>query len=279
MNLPPVRWSSPIAALLTVACSHAAGVGAPSPRTLPPTSVPRPSSMRTTQRPAQPEPVVLQYLGNSCTLITAPDGTRIVSDPYGDDSHPDGLRPLPRDLRAAGVTVSHAHPDHNNVNAVGGSPRIITGPGTYQIGMVRVTGYGGFEGSPSGPSHNVHTVYVFEIGGVKIVHLGDSGPVTAPDALAAIENADVVLVNIDGYVFALGQVLPWLRQIGARTFIPTHYSLRTDARWGTPETLTIDEYLATLPPDMTVARPGSDIRVTPGMPGQVAALTPLMLER
>jgi hypothetical protein len=279
MNLPSVRWSSPVAALLLVACSHAARVGAPSPNASPPISAPLPSATPAATRPAQPQPVVLQFIGNSCTLITAPDGTRIVSDPYGDDSHPAGLRPLPGDLRATAVTVSHAHPDHNNVSAVGGAPRIITGPGTYQVGMVRVTGLGGMEGSPSGPSHNVHTVYVFEVGGVKIVHLGDSGPVTAPDALAAIANADVVLVNIDGYVFPLDQVLPWMQRIGARTVIPTHYSLRADARWGTAETYTIEEYLGTLPSGTAVVRMGSEIPVTPGMPRQVAALTSLMLDR
>jgi L-ascorbate metabolism protein UlaG (beta-lactamase superfamily) len=240
---------------------------------------PQPSAAQAATRSAQPQPVILQFIGNSCTLITAPDGTRIVSDPYGDDSHPAGLRRLPGDLRATAVTVSHAHPDHNNVSAVGGAPQIITGPGTVRIGMVGVTGYGGYEGSPSGPSHNTHTVFVFEIDGVKIVHLGDSGPVTAPDALAAIENADVVLVNIDGYVFPLDRVLPWMRQIGARTIIPTHYSLRPDARWGTAETLTIDEYLGTLPSSMTVVRMDSEIPLAPGMPRQVAALTPLMLER
>lgn len=279
MNFPAVRGSSTVAALLLVACSHAARVGAPSPSALPPTSAPQPSSTPAATRPAQPQPVVFQFIGNSCTLITAPDGTRIVSDPYGDDSHPAGLRSLPSDLRATAVTVSHAHPDHNNVSAVGGSPQIITGPGTYRIGMVRVTGYGGYEGSPSGPSHNSHTVFVFEIDGVKIVHLGDGGPVTAPDALAAIENADVVLVNIDGYVFPLDRVLPWMQQVGARTIVPTHYSLRTDDRWGTAETLTIDEYLRTLPAGTTAVRMDSEIRVTPGMPRQVAALTPLMLER
>jgi len=263
-------------ALCLVACARGAGDGAPSRRDASSPSEPRASRGAMAARPG---PVVLRYLGNSCTLLIAPDGTRIVSDPYADDLHPAGLLPLPRDLQADAVTVSHAHRDHSAASAVGGLPRLIDRPGSYQVGMVRVTGYGGFEGSPSGPSHNAHTVFVFEIGGVKIVHLGDSGPVTAPDALAALANADVVLVNIDGYVFPLDRVLPWMRRIGARTVIPTHYSLRTDARWGTPETLTIEEYLATLPTGVSAVRMGSEIGVTAGMPGQVAALTPLMLER
>ncbi len=145
--------------------------------------------------------ITLQFVGNSCTLITAPDGTRIVSDPYGEFEHPAGLDTLPEDLTATAVTVSHAHPDHNNVEAVGGTPQLITAPGTYQVGMVRVTGYAGYEGSPSGPSTMPHVVFVFEIGSVKIVHLGDSGPITQPHVLTAIENADVLLANIDGYVF------------------------------------------------------------------------------
>lgn len=219
--------------------------------------------------------ITLQFIGNSCTLITAPGGTRIVSDPYGEFEHPAGLDTLPEDLTATAVTVSHAHPDHNNVEAVGGTPRLITAPGTYQVGMVRVTGYAGYEGSPSGPSTMPHIVFVFEIGSVKIVHLGDSGPITQPDVLTAIENADVLLANIDGYVIPPDEIVPFIQRARVHTFIPMHYSLSTTTRWqGAP---TVDEFAGTLPADMTVVREGSEIQVTPNMPVRVAVLTPLAL--
>jgi len=220
-------------------------------------------------------PVTLEFIGNSCTLITAPDGTHIVCDPYNDSAHPVGLEPLPKDLEADAVTVSHAHPDHNNVEGVGGTPQVISAAGTHEVGMVKITGYAGYEGSPSGPSENPHVVFIFEIGGVKIVHMGDSGPITDPVVLAAVKNADVLLANIDGYVIPADQLVPFLRQAKVRTFIPTHYSLTKSARW--QHAPTIEEFIGTLPADMTVVRKGSKILVTPTMPGQVAVLTSLAL--
>lgn len=220
----------------------------------------------------------LQLLGNACTLITAPDGTRIVSDPYG-STHPAGLRLLPSDLKADAVTVSHIHDDHNNVSAIGGAPQIITEPGAYQAGMIRMTGYASREGSPSGPSDLRNVVFVFEIGEAKIVHLGDAGVIPEPEVRAAIANADVILVNIDGYVLPLDQLLPEMEKLDARTIIPTHFSVSPGARWATDETLTLEEYLGSLPSDVIVARMGSEIQVTPGMPKQVAGLTYLLLDK
>jgi L-ascorbate metabolism protein UlaG (beta-lactamase superfamily) len=220
-------------------------------------------------------PVLLDFIGNSCTLLTAADGTRILSDPYHDFNRPPGLEEFPGGINADAVTVSHSHPDHNNAEAIGGSPRLLQDAGVFQVGMVKVTGYEGREGSPSGPSENPHVVFVFEIGDVKIVHLGDSGPVTQPDVLAAIENADVLLANIDGYVIPPEQLFPFLQRAKVRTFIPTHYSLSTEARWqGAP---TAEEFLQTLPPDMAVMKAGSRLEVRPNMLRQVATMIPLAL--
>ncbi len=217
----------------------------------------------------------IQLLGNACTLLTAPDGARIVSDPY-DRERPPGLRLLPDDLTADAVTVSHIHSDHNNAAAVKGAPQIITEPGVYQVGMIRVTGYASREGSPAGPSELRNVVFVFEVAGAKIVHLGDAGIIAEPEIRAAIANADVILVNIDGYVLPLEQLLPEMEKLHARTIIPTHFSVLENARWATAETFTLEEYLATLPAGVVMTRMDSEIQVTFGMPKQVAGLPYLL---
>ena len=121
-------------------------------------------------------------------------------------------------------------------------------------------------------------VFVFEIGQVKIVHLGDAGLIPEPEVRAAIAHADAILVNVDGYVLPLDRLLPEMERLGARTIVPTHFSVLASARWATAETLTLEEYLDSLPPGVVVARMGSEIQVTPGMPRQVAGLPYLLLD-
>lgn len=218
----------------------------------------------------------LQLLGNACTVIIAPDGTRVVSDPYG-KNRPPGLSPLPADLTADVVTVSHVHPDHNNVSAVGGSPRIITEPGVYEAGMIGIRGYGSREGSPSGWSDLRNVIFVFEIGGAKIVHLGDAGLIPEAGIRKAITNADVILVNIDGFVLPLGKLITEMEKLKARTIVPTHFSVSPERRWATDETFTLDEYLATIPKGIAVKRmERGQMEVGPDMPRQIVGLPYLL---
>ena len=199
------------------------------PATSAPTVLPTtpPATSAPTVQPTYPTgPASLQYIGHSCTFITAPDGTRIISDPYGD--HPSGLASFPENLTADAVTVSHSHPDHNNVRAIEGDPKIIRDPGSYQVGMVKITGYKSDHGSGSGNN----TVYVFEIDGVKIVHLGAAGVVTQSEILITMENADVMIVDIMGDAqHPLTDELNQLLERNVRTIIPTHYSFDGNLRY------------------------------------------------
>lgn len=217
----------------------------------------------------------LTYLGNSCLRLTAADGASIVSDPYGEE-RPDGLADLPADLTADAVTISHTHPDHNNAQAVGGNPRVLTEPGVYQVGQIKVTACMGWEGSPEGPSKTMrNVVFMFETGGARVVQLGDSGVITDPQVLKVVSDADLVMVNIDGYVIPHQEVIPFMKQIKARTVLLAHYTLAGREVWcGAP---TAEEFLKTFAPDFHVLRSGSEMEITPGMPEQIAVLTPLTL--
>lgn len=220
--------------------------------------------------------VDLQFVGHECFLLTTSGGTRILMDPY--DDRPFGLASVPSDLAPDAVTVSHNHADHSNIACAPNTAQILRTAGTYNIGDVTVTGYAGFEGSPFGPSKIAHVVFVFDVAGVKIVHLGDSGPVTDPEALAAITNADVVIVNIDGYVIPAGKILPFLTEIRARTVLIGHYTVVASAPFsGAP---TVDQFFATLPEGVVrVKSPENSLRVIPGMPEQILALTPSALTK
>jgi L-ascorbate metabolism protein UlaG (beta-lactamase superfamily) len=241
-----------------------------------PTAVPThpPATSTPTAMPANlAGPITLQYIGHSCTLITAPDGTRIISDPYG-SNRPSGLASLPDNLTAEAVTFSHSHPDHNNVMAIKGDPQIMNGTGSFQVGMVKITGYVGDHGLVNGASTGKNTVFVFEIGAVKIVHLGAAGVVTQADILAAMEKADVVFMDVMGdAAHPLKDEMDQLLERNARTIIPAHYSFDENSRYY--GSVTLDEFLRIVPSDLTVVRQkGSVLQVTANMPKQLVILAP-----
>jgi L-ascorbate metabolism protein UlaG (beta-lactamase superfamily) len=230
--------------------------------------------------PTHPKPgtITLQYLGNCCIFLVSSDGTRIVSDPYSDIEHPDGLTNLPADLTAEAVTISHTHDDHNFPQGVHGNPQVFTQPGVYQVGNIRVTGFAGREGSPHGPSETMaNTIFCFESDGVKIVNLGDSGPVTDDTVLKGITDADIVIVNIDGYVIPHTEVIPFMQRIKARTVILAHYTLDGFQSWC--EAPTADEFLATVSDEIKKVHLEDTIQVLSGMPYQIAAVSPALLIR
>ncbi|HJX13838.1 MAG TPA: MBL fold metallo-hydrolase, partial [Dehalococcoidales bacterium] len=71
----------------------------------------------------------IKWLAHAAFLITAADGTRIITDPY---QTMDALRHGEIKESADIVTTSHDHHDHNNVAAVGGEPQVVRGAATVK---------------------------------------------------------------------------------------------------------------------------------------------------
>jgi L-ascorbate metabolism protein UlaG (beta-lactamase superfamily) len=177
-------------------------------------------------------PVVgkLTWLGQSCFILETAAGTRIVMDPI-----PKGLGyELPAGLKADAITVSHEHSDHNNVGLLVNKPRVIRGLTADKKGWthieekvkeVSVRSVGVYHDDKRGAERGLNTVFVFDVGGLRIAHLGDLGHVLTDDQLSAIGSVDVLLVPVGGvYTIDGYQATRVVDQLRPRlVVVPMHY--------------------------------------------------------
>lgn len=158
------------------------------------------------------------YLGHSSFRLKGKSST-VVTDPYDEKSGK-----FPRDIDANIVTVSHDHGDHNAVNKVGGNPFIITGPGEYEVGGVSVIGVPTFHDDKEGGERGGNTVYVVEIDGLRIVHMGDLGHKLTQEQLDEIGPVGIALVPVGGtYTIDAKIASEVVKQLEASVVIPMHY--------------------------------------------------------
>jgi L-ascorbate metabolism protein UlaG (beta-lactamase superfamily) len=224
-----------------------------------------------------PAAATLEYIGHACFVLTASDGTRIAMDPYNSYSAPAEIQKFPDGITANMVTISHFHPDHSNIKGIGGKPRAMYQPGTDAAGIIQIAGLTGDHGLVNNVPTGANTVFVFTIGDIKIVHMGGQGMITEPEILAAIENADVVMIDANGTITnPVPEMVAQLREHKVRTIIPDHYSFTEKTKYY--GSITLDEMIPSLPASEKVVREsGSTLTVTAGMPVQFLVLTPSAL--
>ena len=172
----------------------------------------------------------LTWLGQSCFVLETAAGTRVVMDPI-----PKGIGyDLPAGLKADVVTISHEHADHNNVALVTNKPRVIRGLTADKKGWTKVDekvkdvairSVGVYHDDKRGAERGLNTVFVFEVGGLRIAHLGDLGHLLTDEQLSAIGSVDVVLVPVGGaYTIDAYQATRVVDQLRPRlVVIPMHY--------------------------------------------------------
>lgn len=213
------------------------------------------------------KPLTVKWLGQACLYIQAPDGTRIVTDPYSP-----GLPYAPPAVEADLVTISHGHSDHNAPDQVKGTPMIINTieatPKT--VGMVTVTGYPSFHDDVQGAMRGQNIIFQFTIGNYRIVHLGDLGAIPAPEVIQALKGADLVFAPV-GEIFTMPveKVVALTEMIQAKTVVPIHYSINKDKPL--LGLFAIDKYLNALKPG-TKVRHADHLVVENGFPNEVVVL-------
>lgn len=161
----------------------------------------------------------ITWLGHACFRLRNREAT-IVIDPFAAET---GYNP--RTIGEADVVlVSHDHAAHNNAAAVSGSPRVIQGPGEFEVGGVLITGVRTYHDGSKGANLGKNTAYVVEMDEVRICHLGDLGHIPTPEQAEALNGAEVLLVPVGGGTTldaeAAAEVVSLLEP---RIVVPMHY--------------------------------------------------------
>jgi L-ascorbate metabolism protein UlaG (beta-lactamase superfamily) len=167
--------------------------------------------------------VQFTFVGHSTFLIESPGGVTIATDYSGDAN---GIVP---DV----ITMNHAHSTHytdfpdpkikhvlRGWNSDGGPARH-----DLQVGDVRIRNVTtDIRGGALGRIPNGNSIFIFEIAGLCIGHLGHLHQELSPQQLGAIGRLDIVLVPVDGtYTMAQSNMLAVLTALKARIVIPMHY--------------------------------------------------------
>jgi len=160
------------------------------------------------------------WLGQAAFKIIDKEVT-IAIDPYDKI----GLK-MPK-FQADILLITHDHSDHNYREAIKGEPFIIDSQGEYEVKNVFVYGLPAFHDNKEGAESGKITIYVIELEGMKIAHLGDIGQESLTDEqLEELEGVDILLIPVGGEETINGTgAVKIISQIQPRIVIPMHYKI------------------------------------------------------
>ncbi len=159
--------------------------------------------------------------------IVSQKGTVIVTDPHALISR-NGL------IKADIITISHQHSDHINAIYMDKMKDIAqtfsykpTEPVT--IDDVTITGVAAsHSGDKIDPDNPTNTIYVFDIDGIRIAHMGDMGQTElSEEQLEMLGQVDIVFTvvsHVPQYGFEKDNNVRIIQQLNPKIVSPTHYS-------------------------------------------------------
>ena len=162
----------------------------------------------------------IYWLGHGCFRLKGRDAT-VITDPAAPST---GYKI--GKLAANVVTISRDLPENSYLQAIQGEPKILRGPGEYEIAGVLITAVR-TEREPAG-GKNRNVAYVMDIDDVRICHLGDISEVPHADDAEALSAADVLLIPVGGgTVFNAAKAAETVSMLDPKLVIPMIY--QTDA--------------------------------------------------
>lgn len=160
----------------------------------------------------------LQYFGHSFWCIYT-SGVSIVIDPFDNIGYP-----MPDNLSADYVIVSHEHHDHNNVSLIKGAPHVIRISGLHQLKDGTAELIPVYHDAEMGAKRGSNNIIRLDIDGYTLVHCGDLGHLPSQDVLQKINEPDMLLIPVgEVYTLSIQQVNAMIKAIKPRLIFPMHY--------------------------------------------------------
>jgi L-ascorbate metabolism protein UlaG (beta-lactamase superfamily) len=196
--------------------------------------------------------VTIEYHGQSMFIITTSKGKRIAFDPHYILAYQRDMPPLKADI----VCVSHNHNDHTRVEVFEKNKdmKILKGLKTGSlksdwavidetIDDIKIRTVGVFHDDSEGLVRGKNAVFIVEVDGWRIVHLGDLGHQLNERQLKAINRTgpvDVLMIPVGGiYTLNGAEAKKVVQQLKPKEYIfPMHYG--TDIF---DDILPVDEFL------------------------------------
>ncbi len=163
------------------------------------------------------EKVKIQWFGHAFFLIS--NGVKIAIDPFKD------LEGYPNPQVSAEILLmSHDHFDHNKAEVVSGKPQVVRGYGKKTAKGMEFYGVKTYHDEVKGAKRGENSIFVFEIGGIRMAHCGDLGHILSDVQLKEIGPVDVLMIPIGGY-YTIDAQEAWqnIEKIKPKIVIPMHY--------------------------------------------------------
>jgi L-ascorbate metabolism protein UlaG (beta-lactamase superfamily) len=179
--------------------------------------------------------VEISWLGHACFVLKGKEKT-VITDPYRPELGYSLGQP-----EADIVTVSHFHPGHSYVEGIANSPKQVKGPGEYEIGNIFITGLASYHDNEKGNARGKNTIYLMEMEGLTLCHLGDLGHPLTASLVEELGNCDVLFLPVgEVSTIPVDVAVEIVRQLTPHIVIPMHY--KTDVLTRNLER--VDKFLA-----------------------------------
>lgn len=193
------------------------------------------------------------------------EGLAVITDPYTPGPDGAGFAPIdePADLVIMSSTTDRFHSDPSHIL---GEPTVVDAlalpPEGVTVRGVPIRPFPAMENLnfDFGRDPDANAMYLFTVGGVRVLHLGDIGNPIAPEHLDALRGQVDVLLALAGAhaTIALDDLDAAIAAIGPRAIIPMHYF----SPRGVLKILPPDEFLARHP-GMVTRVGSSTLELTP----------------